>query len=155
MYTEQKVSGENITMLVTHGSQRTVPGSFSAARFTRPRSLTPRPPTLSVPNIQDAAKTHVRSVLLACMKYRDIQWLIILDFGREPTERQIRSLSSHSPWCTCNLWHSESIRIYIVGVEYVSMLSKLPLDQHDNDHEHPVIDPDALVEVSLSHVPNR
>ena len=40
-------------------------------------------------------------------------------------------------------------------VEYVPMLPKLLVDQHDNDHEHPVIDLDALVEVSLSHVPNR
>ena len=40
-------------------------------------------------------------------------------------------------------------------VEYVPMLSKLLVDQHDHDHEHPVIDLDALVEVSLSHVLNR
>ena len=40
-------------------------------------------------------------------------------------------------------------------VEYVGMLLKLLVDQHDNDHEHPIIDLDALAEVSLSHVPNR
>ena len=36
------------------------------------------------------------------------------------------------------------------------MLSKLLVNQRDNDHEYPIIDLDAfVVEVPLSHAPNR